>query len=164
MKRTSVKDVNCSIAQCLEVIGDWWTPLIIRDLLLGAHRFDDLQERLGISRNVLAQRLDLLVENEIVRRRPYQEHPPRFDYVLTERGRDLWPILQAMKQWGDRWELPEGGTPVELVHDRCGHVTEVVPTCRRCGEELVIGSMHSVLGPGAGPEPLPPHLRPLPRR
>lgn len=160
MKRTSVKDVNCSIAQCLEVIGDWWTPLIIRDLLLGVRRFDDLQERLDISRNVLTQRLELLVENEIVVRRPYQDNPPRFDYVLTERGRDLWPIMQAMKQWGDKWEAPNG-TPVQLVHDDCGHVTSVVNTCSECGEELGLGHIHSVRGPGAA-EPLPPHLRSLP--
>ena len=161
MKRTSVKDVNCSIAQCLEVIGDWWTPLIIRDLLLGVRRFDDLQERLDISRNVLTQRLELLVANQIVERRRYQDRPPRFDYVLTERGRDLWPIMQAMKQWGDRWEAPNG-TPVQLVHHTCGHIATVVPTCSACGEELRIGEMHTVLGPGAGPEPLPPHLRSLP--
>ena len=98
MKRTSVKDMNCSVAQCLEVIGDWWTMLIIRDVFLGVRRFDEIQERLGISRNVLTQRLDFLVEQDILERRPYQDNPPRHDYRLTPRGLDLWPVLTAMRR------------------------------------------------------------------
>jgi len=155
VKRTSVKDMNCSVAQCLEVIGDWWTPLIVRDLLFGVRRFDDIQERLGISRNVLTQRLELLVDHDIVERRPYQEHPPRFDYVLTERGRDLWPVIQAMKQWGDRWAAPDGH-PVDTVHVPCDHVTTIVPACGHCGELVHRSDVRAVPGPGAGDRcPLP---------
>ena len=83
----------CSIAQTLEVVGEWWTLLIVRDVLLGLRRFDEIQDRLGIARNVLAQRLDLLVEHDVLTRRAYQERPLRHEYVLTERGRDLWPVL-----------------------------------------------------------------------
>lgn len=149
MRRTSVKDVNCSIAQCVEVIGDWWTILIVRDVFLGIRRFDDIQQRLGISRNVLSQRLDLLVEHGILTRRQYQERPPRYDYVLTERGRDLWPVLQAMREWGDRWEAPHGPR-IETLHTTCGHTTTLVPTCEHCGEQLEIADLRAVEGPGAG--------------
>lgn len=148
MKRTSVKDMNCSIAQCVEVIGDWWTPLVVRDLLFGIGRFDDIQERLGISRNVLTQRLELLIEHGLVERRPYQDRPPRFDYVLTAKGRDLWPVLQAMKQWGDRWAAPDDGVPVETLHLGCDHVTTIVPTCGHCGEAVRPSQLRAVPGPG----------------
>ena len=148
MKRTSVKDMNCSVAQCLEVIGDWWTPLIVRDLLFGVGRFDEIQERLGISRNVLTQRLELLVENGVVERQPYQDNPPRFDYVLTGKGRDLWFVIQAMKQWGDTWAAPDG-PPIELLHTTCDHVATVVPSCSHCGERLSVRDVRAVAGPGA---------------
>ena len=148
MKRTSVKDMNCSVAQCLEVIGDWWTPLIVRDLLFGVGRFDEIQERLGISRNVLTQRLELLVENGVVERQPYQDNPPRFDYVLTRKGRDLWFVIQAMKQWGDTWAAPDG-PPIELLHTTCDHDVTVVPSCSHCGERLSVRDVRAVAGPGA---------------
>ncbi|HKN89192.1 MAG TPA: helix-turn-helix domain-containing protein, partial [Acidimicrobiia bacterium] len=84
MQRTSFEDMNCSIAQCLEVVGEWWSLLIMRDALLGVTRFDDFQARLGISRNILNQRLSRLVDNGILERVPYQEHPPRSEYRMTE--------------------------------------------------------------------------------
>ena len=148
MRRTSVRDMNCSIAQCLEVVGDWWTMLIVRDLFLGVRRFEEIQRRLGIARNVLSQRLDLLVDNEIITRRQYQDHPVRHEYVLTKRGRDLWPVIEAMRQWGDTWSAPNG-PPVEIVHDGCGHRTHVVPSCASCGEPLTVADVHAVPGPGA---------------
>ena len=155
MRRTSVRDVHCSIAQCLEVVGDWWTILILRDVFLGARRFDEIQGRLGIARNVLAQRLDLLVEHDVLTRRAYQERPLRHEYVLTERGRDLWPVLTAMRQWGDTWAAPDG-PPVEVVHETCGQRTQVVPTCGVCGEALHATDLHVVAGPGADSStPLP---------
>jgi DNA-binding HxlR family transcriptional regulator len=148
MRRTSLRDRNCSIAQCLEVTGDWWTLLILRDVFLGVRRFDGLQADLGISRNVLARRLDQLVADEILERRPYSDAPPRAEYVLTEKGRDLWPVLSAMRQWGDRWAAP-AGPPVEVVHVGCGELTTVVPTCAACGEPLTAGDVRAVPGPGA---------------
>jgi DNA-binding HxlR family transcriptional regulator len=148
MHRRSFEDMNCSVAQCLEVIGEWWSLLIVRDVFFGVTRFDDLQERLGISRNVLNQRLNHLVEHGILERVPYQEHPLRYDYRLTERGRDLWPVMTAMRQWGDRWAAPDG-PPIEIVHRTCGHRVDAVPTCSVCGEKLDARSVRAVAGPGA---------------
>ncbi|HEX6492281.1 MAG TPA: helix-turn-helix domain-containing protein [Candidatus Dormibacteraeota bacterium] len=155
MQRTSFKAMNCSIAQCLEVVGEWWSMLLVRDAFLGVTRFDDFQARLGISRNVLNQRLSHLVDEGVLERVPYQERPTRWDYRLTDKGRDLWHVLTAMRQWGDRWAAP-GGAPVELVHKACGHVTEAVPTCSECGEALQMRAVRVVAGPGhRGEEVIP---------
>ena len=147
MRRTTLRDRNCSIAQCLEVTGDWWTLLIVRDVLLGIRRFDELQDDLGISRNILARRLDHLVADGILDRRPYSEHPPRSEYVLTAKGRDLWPVLDAMRRWGDTWHAPDGPS-VEIVHEACGERTTVVPTCASCGEAVTAADVRAVPGPG----------------
>lgn len=151
--------MNCSIAQALEVIGEWWTPLIIRDLLLGVSRFDDFHARLGISRNVLTERLQRLEEQAIVRRVPYQDNPPRYDYRLTEKGRDLWLAMTALREWGDRWAAPEG-EPVVTVHRACGHEATIVPTCSHCGEVLDPRQLRAVHGPAHGDAlPVPTHPR-----
>ena len=100
MQRTSFEDLTCSVAQCLDVVGEWWSLLIVRDAFLGVTRFDDFQARLGISRNILTQRLNRLVEAEVLKRVPYQDHPPRAEYVLTDKGRTLGPILKALQEWG----------------------------------------------------------------
>ena len=107
--------IDCSVAQCLEVVGEWWSLLIVRDAFLGVTRFDDFQRRLGISRNMLRQRLTRLVDAGVLEKVPYSEHPPRYDYRLTDKGRDLWPVMTAMRQWGDRHAAPNG-PPVALVH------------------------------------------------
>src|ERR1700679_1578611 len=101
MERKSFADMDCSVAQCLEVIGESWSMLIVRDAFMGVTRFDDFQRRLGISRNILRQRLTSLVDHGVLVRVPYSEHPPRYDYRLTDKGRDLWPILTSIRQWGD---------------------------------------------------------------
>src|SRR4051812_6562411 len=118
MQRTSFESMNCSIAQCLEAVGEWWSILIIRDAFLGVSRFDDFQARLGISRNILNARLNRLVEAGVLKRAPYQDHPPRFEYQLTEKGRDLWLVVNSMREWGDRWAAPQGA-PLELIHTGC---------------------------------------------
>ena len=140
--------MSCSVAQCLEVVGEWWTMLIVRDAFLGIRRFDDFQSRTGIARNVLAARLEHLVDNGVLERRQYQDRPPRHEYVLTEKGRDLWQVLTAMREWGDRWAAPEG-PPVELVHRACDHVTHTAVVCDHCGEPLDARSVRAVPGPGA---------------
>jgi DNA-binding HxlR family transcriptional regulator len=150
VRRKSFEEMSCSVAQCLEVVGEWWTMLIVRDLLLRVRRFDDIQERLGISRNVLAERLDHLVAHGIVERRPYQENPVRYDYVLTEKGRALWPVVTAMREWGDQWAAP-AGPPTELLHKACGHTVHVVPTCSHCHAELELHDLRIIAGPGADP-------------
>ncbi len=154
MRRKSFADVACSVAQTLEVVGEWWTMLIVRDAFLGVRRFDELQERTGISRNVLSARLDHLVVHGVLERRRYHDRPPRHEYVLTAKGRDLWPVLVAMREWGDRWMAPDG-PPVELVHEPCGHVTTTRLVCDHCGGHLASRSVRPVPGPGArGDSPL----------
>jgi len=153
VQRTSFRDMNCSIAQCLEVVGEWWSMLIVRDAVLGVTRFEDFHTRLGISRNVLNQRLTDLVASGVLERVAYSEHPPRFDYRLTAKGRDLWPVLTAMRQWGDRWAAPDG-PPVEVVHRGCGRVTELVTVCGTCGEPVGASDLRSVPGPGGGVLPV----------
>ena len=148
MQRTSFEDATCSVARCLDVVGEWWSLLIIRDAFLGVTRFDDFQARLGLSRNILTQRLNRLVDNEILKRVPYCDHPPRSEYRLTAKGRDLWHVVTAMRQWGDRWAAAEG-PQVEIRHNACGQVVTAVPSCSHCGEPLDARSVTAIPGPGA---------------
>jgi DNA-binding HxlR family transcriptional regulator len=148
MRRTSFEQVNCSVAQCLEVIGEWWTMLIVRDIFLGVTRFDDICARLGISRNVLTDRLEHLVDHGVIERQPYQDHPVRYDYRLTAKGRDLWPVIDAMREWGDRYAAPDGPR-LELIHRGCGHHTHAVLSCSECGEPLDSTNVKAVPGPAS---------------
>lgn len=148
MQRRSFEELSCSVAQALEVIGEWWTPLILRDLFLGVTRFDDFIERLNISRNVLTARLTHLVDHDVIARVAYQDNPVRYDYRLTDKGKDLWVVLSALQGWGDRWAAPSG-PPVEMIHKECGHVTHVVPACSECGEVMERRSVRVQAGPGA---------------
>src|SRR5271169_5800302 len=107
---------HCSVAATLSVVGDPWTLLILRDAFYGVRRFDEWQARLGVARNVLAARLKSLVEHGVLEARLYSEHPPRKDYVLTAKGRDLRPVLLALKTWGDRHVYADGQRPLEWVH------------------------------------------------
>ncbi len=153
MQRTSFEGMNCSVAQCLEVIGEWWSMLIIRDVFLGVRRFDDFQSRLGISRNILTTRLTTLVDAGILEKVPYQDRPVRYEYRLTAKGRDLWPVLTTMREWGDRWAAPRGA-PLELVHQACGETMVLHHTCRSCGEAVDSRSVRARPGPGARPTDL----------
>src|SRR3954463_9862191 len=109
MRNTSFASMHCSLAQSLELIGDWWTPLVLRDLYLGLDRFDQLVTDLGISRNLLTDRLDTLMTARLVTRTPYQQNPARYAYELPEPGRELIPVLIALTAWGDRWATPPAG-------------------------------------------------------
>lgn len=109
-QRTRLDDDHCAIAQALDVVGDWWTLLIVRDAARGVRRFDEMQRELGVSRKVLSERLKLLVEADVVTRVPYQDRPVRHEYRLTPRGRALLPVLVALQDWGDTWVLGEGET------------------------------------------------------
>ena len=139
--------MDCSVAQCLEVVGEWWSMLIVRDAFLGVTRFEEFQRRLGISRNILQQRLLSLVDADVFVRVPYSEHPPRYDYRLTEKGRDLWPVLTAMRQWGDRYAAP-AGPPIEIAHKDCGAISEAVLVCGSCREPIGARDVRAVAGPG----------------
>ena len=147
VERKSFSEMHCSVAQCLEVVGEWWSMLIVRDAFLGVTRFDDFQHRLGISRNILNQRLSHLIEHGILEKSIYSEHPPRYEYKLTSKGRDLWPVLTAMRQWGDRYAFPER-PPLKVIHKGCGKVTEAVMVCSRCGERMSARDVRAMRGPG----------------
>src|SRR4029079_9010712 len=111
------------------------TMLVIREAFNGVRRFDDFQARLGIARNVIAARLPGLVDHDILERRLYQQRPERFEYRLTEKGRDLYPVLISMMRWGDRWTVGPDGPPVLLTHE-CGHEPNAALVCSHCGEAL----------------------------
>jgi DNA-binding HxlR family transcriptional regulator len=138
---------NCSIARALELVGERWTILILRDAFLGTRRFDEFQRSLGIARNVLQSRLERLVEAGILRREPYQERPRRFEYRLTAKGVDLWPVIVALLKWGDRHAAP-AGPPVLLEHKGCGGEIDDRRRCLRCGVELQAWEVVAKPGPG----------------
>lgn len=140
----------CSIARTWAVIGEPWTPLILRDLTVGLRRFDDLKTDLGIASNVLASRLRLLEEEGIVERRPYSDGGrTRDEYHLTDAGEELVPVLIAITAWGDQW-LGENGPPAIFEHQACGNKPVIGRLCcSECGEPLTAGNTTALPGPGA---------------
>jgi DNA-binding HxlR family transcriptional regulator len=149
MRRTSLADFRCSVARTVDIVGEWWTPLIVRDAFYGVSRFEDFQRSLGLARNVLASRLERLVAEGIFERRRYDERPPRYEYILTEKGRDLFPVIAALMAWGDRWTAGEAGPPLLLVHAPCGHPATLRATCDHCHAPLDLTNIQPVPGPGA---------------
>ena len=149
MRQTSFADMHCSLARSLEVIGDWWSPLILRDLGIGPRRFDELAGDLGISRNLLTTRLESLMTAGVVGRSRYQDHPPRYRYYLAEAGIDLVPVLMALTAWGDRWATPEGGPPVRYRHRACGQVFTPTVCCPSCQQAVTADEVDLLPGPGA---------------
>jgi DNA-binding HxlR family transcriptional regulator len=146
----------CSIAKSLEVIGERWSLLIVRDVMNGNRRFDELQSSLGVARNVLSARLQRLVEEDILERRPYQTSPERFEYFLTEKGLDLWPSLIALLGWGDRHSAGPEGPPMLIVHKDCGGPVSDRGVCERCGKVLEARDAKALPGPGLTPHAEPP--------
>ena len=110
MRRQSFASMSCPIARTLDIVGEWWTLLILRDLVQGINRFDTLQQDLGIARNILTVRLQTLLDHGLIERRCYQQRPKRFEYRLTEKGADMTAVLQALKQWGERWTQDPSST------------------------------------------------------
>ncbi len=143
---------TCSIAGALEVVGERWTLLIVRDVFLGLRRFDQIQANLGIARNVLDSRLRRLVEQGVLERVPYAERPPRFEYRLTEKGLDLWPVVTSLMNWGDRYAAPAAGPPVLLEHRGCGGAVDDHRICLECGAPLAAPDVIGRPGPGATPD------------
>lgn len=139
----------CSVARALDVVGEWWTPLIVRDLYLGITRFDAIQRNLGISRKVLSARLAGLLDHGVIERTAYQANPPRYDYRLTEKGEDLALVLIALKTWGDRWASGDAGPPLLFRHEICGAITNPIPMCSECGQPLSGRDVTPLAGPGA---------------
>lgn len=134
LRRTSFEHMNSSMAKSLEIVGDWWTLLIVRDCFMGVRRFDDFQEHLGIARNILASRMKRLVDAKILERRMYQVRPKRFEYVLTPSGNDLRIVLFAIKQWGDMHVYGGKDIPLKIAHKDCGNEISVNVICPACKE------------------------------
>jgi DNA-binding HxlR family transcriptional regulator len=141
---------NCSVAKSLELIGERWTMLVVREVFLGNRRFDEIATRLDIARNVLTTRLARLVDEGVLEKVRYQERPERFEYRLTEKGIDLWPIMVSLIQYGDRYYAPEG-PPMILRHKECGGLVDAHRICSTCGERLTARAVRAELGPGAPP-------------
>jgi DNA-binding HxlR family transcriptional regulator len=139
----------CSVARALEVVGDRWTLLIIRDAFLGLKRFQEFEADLGLPKKVLTERLQRLVEEEILERRLYQERPDRHEYLLTDKGRGLWRVLAHLLMWGDEHYADAAGPPRILRHRRCGGRLDASLRCKRCGFEIT--DSHDVrIAPGPG--------------
>ncbi len=149
MRRKSFEAMTCPIGRSLERVGEWWSMLILRDAFLGATRFEQFQKSLGIAPNMLSRRLNALVDNGLFERRRYSEHPPRDEYVLTERGRDFRPVLWAILAWGNRHFAPEGASVV-IVDAQTGAVADPVLVDRISGKEMTAGTFRSAPGPAAG--------------
>ena len=139
----------CSVAATLEVVGDPWTLLILRDAFAGFRRFEQWQEHLGVARNVLAARLKTLVSHGVLEKRPYSLRPPRCEYVLTPKGQDLSGVLLTMAAWGDRHVYGAPGGPVCFVHKTCGQGFSPTLVCEACGEPVRTGELIASEGPNS---------------
>lgn len=148
MKRSSLAHFPCSVARTLDIVGEWWTPMILRTICYGAVRFEAIQAELGIARNILTDRLNTLLANGILEQNQYSGHPPRYEYQLTRRGNELMTVLLALMEWGDRW-LPEGhdGEYVVAVHKECGGRVHAELRCEQCGR---VPSIEVRFRPGPG--------------
>lgn len=149
MQRTDYAQMVCSIARTLDVIGEPWSPLILRDVFVGITRFDGLQQELGISRKVLAERLKWLVDHDVLCRQQYTDRPPRYEYVLTDKGRELCDLLLVMVAWGDRWTAAPGGPPMLYRHRDCGQISHVELHCAECDRPMHADNIDVLPGPGA---------------
>jgi DNA-binding HxlR family transcriptional regulator len=145
MQRTRFGDMACSIARTLDVIGEPWSPLIVRDVYVGISRFDQIQRDLGISRKVLTERLAWLCDQGVLER----QEPRGAGYALTPKGLELVDVLLVMVRWGDRWTAGEAGPPVLYKHHACGVISHVDLRCSICGDPMHAGDIDVIPGPGS---------------
>lgn len=138
MARKRFDDSNCSVARALNEVGDWWSLLIVLHAMYGTRRFVDFQQRLGIAKNILCDRLARLVDNEVLRKVDVGEHGSRFEYRLTEKGRDLFPVVVALRQWGDKWNPAPDGQPLDLRDRDTGKPVQPVTVRNAEGQPLSI--------------------------
>ncbi|MFO1058239.1 MAG: helix-turn-helix domain-containing protein [Dongiaceae bacterium] len=150
MRRKSFGKMACPIARSLERVGEWWSMLILRDAFTGLTRFEQFQKSLGIAPNMLTRRLTALVEAGLLERRPYSTHPPRHDYLLTDRGRDFWPVLVSLLAFGNRHFAPDGESVV-IVDAATGAPAEPVLVDRRSGRAIAEPEFRAAAGPAASP-------------
>lgn len=149
MYRKRFDGMDCSIARALDEVGEWWTLLIVRECTQGSRRFDEFQSGLGIARNVLTARLERLTELEILERFPVAERANTFGYRLTSKGEDLYPVLVALMQWGDKWLRPNGKPPIALVEHASGKPVEALEVRGSGGCPLGYRDVRFAAGPGA---------------
>lgn len=149
MYRKRFTGMNCTIARALDEVGEWWSLLIIRECTQGTTRFDEFQRELGIARNVLAARLERLIEAGIIERFPLQDRANTDGYRLTQKGEELYPVLIALKQWGDDWLAPDGKAPLELVDEKTGDPIERISVHGKDGTPLSFRDLRFRPGPGA---------------
>lgn len=142
MPRKSLTHLECSVANTVEFVTDSWTVLILRDAFLGIRRFDQFVESLGIARNTLTSRLEQLVEADVLETRPYQDNPVRYEYRLTEKGKDLFDVLMTLWAYGERWNPPSDPDHQRVFHIDCGHEAIAVTHCSHCGERLSRRNVH----------------------
>jgi DNA-binding HxlR family transcriptional regulator len=138
MASTTAQPRTCSIARTLDIVGEKWALLALREVFLGNRRFDEMVRRTGAPRDTLTARLKTMTAAGILERRPYSEHPARFEYHLTEAGRDLYPVIATLMHWGDKYLAGQDGPPLVLAHT-CGHRLVPQLTCQACGEPVAYG-------------------------
>jgi len=148
MKWEDLGNEACSVARTISVIGDRWTMLMLRNCFNGMRRFDAFQADLGISRTIVTDRLALLVKEGVLVKVPYQQKPVRYEYRLTEKGLDLYPVLMSMFRWGDKYYAGKSGPPLLFHHKTCGDDFHAVLTCSACSNELVPREVAVRAGPG----------------
>lgn len=148
MRWDGIADDACSVARTLAVVGDRWTLLIVRDCFLGVRRFEEFQTRLGLSKATLVDRLHRLVDAGVLVTVAYSRRPPRAEYRLTARGHDLYPVLMALVDWGNRHAAGEAGPPLLHTHGACGHDFAPVTTCSHCGERVCARDVTVRAAPG----------------
>lgn len=148
MKWEEIGNTPCSIARSLAVVGERWTILILRNAFLGTRRFDNFQKQLGISRHRLSDRLTKLVDMGVMKKVAYQDSPRRYEYKLTEMGKDWYQVQMAIVAWGDKWLSGEAGPPMEFIHKGCGKVFQPTLTCSECGDKVIARDVTPIAGPG----------------
>jgi len=148
------KELNCSIFRTMDVLGDRWTLMVLREAFMGVRRFTDMQRDLGVARNVLTDRLNHLVELGVLERRQYQDRPVRSEYRLTDMGKALQPVLLSLMHWGDVYLSPDW-PPALIEHETCGHVTAPLMVCEHCREPLTTRNVKATPGPGLTAETQP---------
>lgn len=157
MRWEELEQQPCSLSRTLSVVGDRWTLLVLRESFFGIRRFEDFEKRLGVTRHVLADRLKKLTEAQVLVKVPYQERPRREEYRLTDKGRDFYPAVLALVNWGDRYMSGAEGPPIRHRHKGCGKTMHGVLVCSECGEPLAPRDVALTEAPGLEGQLLPAH-------
>ena len=140
-QRTSFENKECSVARTLNIIGEWWTPLILKEISFGIKRFNTIQSRLNISRKILSNRLDTLMKNDIIYKKIYQKIPTRYEYELTQAGEELFPILITLMKWGDKWIYDNKDIPIHLLNRRTLKEISPILVDEKTKKEIVFGNV-----------------------